>query len=71
MRIRYWNLKDPTRGSYFVNTPANDECEYVSETVGGGIQYIREKISKSRSFPTIDSNILSESAQAIAKQAAG
>lgn len=37
MRLRYWSLTDPARGSYFVNTPNNDECQYFSEIVGGGV----------------------------------
>ena len=26
MRIRYWSMANVSGGSYFVNTPDNDEC---------------------------------------------
>jgi len=59
-RLRCWNLNDPVRQSYLVNTPSNDECHYYSEFVGGGSLVIKEQLNKSRVFPMIDANVLSE-----------
>lgn len=64
MRLRYWSLTDPARGSYFVNTPGNDECQYLSETMGGGVQCVKEQMSRVKSFPAINANMLHPSASA-------
>ena len=58
MRLRYWSLTDPARGSYFVNTPSNDECQYFSEIVGGGVQCVKEQMSRVKNFPAINANML-------------
>lgn len=58
MRLRYWDLKDPENGSYFINTPANDECQYFSEIVPGGVKYIHEQISRVKNFPLINGNMM-------------
>lgn len=42
MRLRYWNLAEPAKGSYYINTPNNDECQYFSESVGGGVHWVQE-----------------------------
>lgn len=42
MRLRYWKLTEPARGSYYINTPGNDECRHSSEIVGGGVQRVQE-----------------------------
>ena len=51
MRLRYWNLNNPAGGSYLINTPDNDECQYFSEIVSGGVQLIQEQLSKVKNFP--------------------
>lgn len=58
MRIRYFNLKNPANLSYYINTPDNDECQYFSEIVSGGVQLISEQVSRVKNFPSMNINNL-------------
>ena len=58
MRIRYWNLSDPAGKSYYINTPDNDECQYFSEIVAGGVQLVQEQVSRAKNFPMINASLL-------------
>ena len=52
-RLRYWNIDD-YRQSIYANTPMNDECQYFTERVAGGTEWICEQISRTRVFPQIN-----------------
>jgi hypothetical protein len=67
-RIRYWSLNDPSKRSYLINSPLNEECHYQSEFVGGGMLVIKEQILKNRMFPTIDANLLNDVSQTSQKK---
>ena len=58
MRIRYWNMSNPSNMSYYVNTPNNDECQYFTEYVAGGTQLVREQVSRTKNFPQINAGQL-------------
>jgi hypothetical protein len=58
MRLRYWSISDPAGGSYYINTPDNDECQYHSTPTGGGTQCVIEEINGVRSFPTINADLM-------------
>lgn len=45
MRLRYWSMADPAQNSYYINTPANDECQFHASHVGGGTLYVREQVA--------------------------
>ena len=51
MRLRYINISDPSGGSYYINTPNNDECQYHTATMGGGTLAYIEEVSRVRNFP--------------------
>lgn len=58
MRIRYWDMNNLASKSYYVNTPEDDECQYHTETIAGGIQMVSEQISKNKKFPPINVDML-------------
>ena len=58
MRLRYWSIGDPVCGSYYINTPDNDECQYHLSATGGGTQCVVEEISGHKNFPAINANLM-------------
>ena len=58
MRLRYWSLADPAGGSYYINTPNNDECQHQEATMGGGTVCVIEEISRVRKFPIVNANMM-------------
>ena len=58
MRLRYWSLADPARGSYYINTPNNDACQHHDATMGGGTMCVIEEISRVRRFPTVNASTM-------------
>lgn len=57
-RVRYWSLAEPAQNSYYINTPLNDECQYYTNHVPGGITYVREQVSRVRNFPKVNANMI-------------
>lgn len=42
-KIRYWDLKDPEKLSYAMNTPSSDEVKYVAGQVTRDTKLVVEK----------------------------
>lgn len=33
-KIRYWDLQNLSKKSYYINSPNDDECQYIAENLG-------------------------------------
>jgi len=49
-KIRYWDLQNLGKKSYYVNSPDDDECVYHAEYMGD-VLVVQEKINAFKSFP--------------------
>jgi hypothetical protein len=50
-KIRYWSLTAPERDSYQINSPFNDEVEYLSERFTQQTKIVMEKQKAVKEFP--------------------
>jgi len=58
-KIRYWDLKDPEKLSYQLNSPSSDEVQYFAEQVTRDTKLVIEK-QMQKSFPKPNASLLKE-----------
>ena len=59
-KIRYWNLQDPSKLSFQVNTPRDDEAFYISERLTRDTLVVQERQLNQKEFPRLSASRVSD-----------